>query len=460
MSKPVRTRFAPSPTGYLHVGGVRTALFSWLFARHHQGQFILRIEDTDVVRSTSESVAAILDGMAWLGLEADEGPYYQSQRMDRYTSVAQELLDKGLAYRCQCSVERLDKVREEQMQQGLKPRYDGHCRHLNVSADVPHVIRLATPQTGEVRFDDMVYGEIVVGNQELDDLVLVRQDGMPTYNFAVVIDDWDMDISHVIRGDDHINNTPRQIHIYQALGAPMPIFAHLPMILGADGKRLSKRHGAVSVMSFKEEGYLPQAVLNYLVRLGWSHGDQEIFSFDEMIQEFRLENVSRSACAFDYEKLKWLNQHYLKTLDPAHTKDEWMWHMREQGFDARLGPSWEQLAPLQTPRFKTMDELVAQSHYFYKDFDLNLDELTPFKTPEVETALKALIARFESLSEWEAPVIMATIKEVVQEHGLKIPALGQPMRLLLTETLSSPSIDATLALLGQERAISRLKKFF
>lgn len=460
MSKTVRTRFAPSPTGDLHVGGVRTALFSWLYAKHHQGQFILRIEDTDQVRSTTQSVAAILDGMAWLGLEADEGPYYQSQRLDRYREVAQSLLDKGLAYRCNCSVERLDKVREEQMQQGLKPRYDGHCRHANISKDEPHVLRLATPQSGEVRFEDMVYGEIVVGNQELDDLVLVRQDGNPTYNFAVVIDDWDMDITHVIRGDDHINNTPRQIHIYQALGAPLPIFAHLPMILGADGKRLSKRHGAVSVMSFKEDGYLPQALLNYLVRLGWSHGDQEIFSLEEMIASFHLSNVSRSACAFDYEKLKWLNQHYLKTLPAESTLDEWMWHMREQGFDAHMGPTWEALAALQAPRFKTMEELVAQSHYFYRDFVISPEVLTPFKTPEVMEAMKALIAQLTDISDWRAATIMGCIKDVVQAHGLKIPALAQPMRLLLTETLSSPSIDATLELLGKERAIGRLNNFF
>lgn len=460
MSKRVRTRFAPSPTGDLHVGGVRTALFSWLFAKHHQGQFILRIEDTDQVRSTTQSVAAILDGMAWLGLEADEGPYYQSQRLDRYREVAQTLLDKGLAYRCNCSVERLDKVREAQMAQGVKPRYDGHCRQANVSATEPHVLRLATPQTGEVRFDDMVYGEIVVSNQELDDLVLVRQDGNPTYNFAVVIDDWDMEITHVIRGDDHINNTPRQIHIYHALGAPLPIFAHLPMILGADGKRLSKRHGAVSVMSFKEDGYLPQALLNYLVRLGWSHGDQEIFSLEDMIASFDLTNISRSACAFDYEKLKWLNQHYLKSLPAAATLDEWMWHMREQGFDSRLGPTWDALAPVQAPRFKTMQELVAQSHYFYRDFDLNPEALLAFKTPEVKEAMNALVARFKELSDWQAANIMACIKDVVQVHGLKIPVLAQPMRLLLTETLSSPSIDATLALLGKEKTLNRLNKFF
>ena len=458
--KPVRTRFAPSPTGYLHVGGVRTALFSWLFAKHHHGEFILRIEDTDQVRSTTESVAAILDGMAWLGLEADEGPYYQSERMDRYRQVAQELLDKGQAYRCNCSHERLDAMREQQMSSGEKPRYDGHCRRLQVSADEPHVIRLATPQEGEVRFNDMVYGEIVIANQELDDLVLVRADGVPTYNFAVVIDDWDMQISHVIRGDDHINNTPRQIHIYQALNAPLPIFAHLPMILGEDGKRLSKRHGAVSVMSFKEEGYLPEALLNYLVRLGWSHGDQEIFSLEEMVKDFNLDHVSRSACAFDYDKLRWLNQHYLKHLPLEQTVSEWMWQMRAHGFDASKGPSWPELGALQASRFRTMLDLVEQSHYFYQDIHVAEEMLLPFRCEELDVAFKALMDALQQLQDWQAPAIMACIKQAAIDNQLKIPAIGQPMRLLLTGTLSSPSIDATAALLGHQRVLERLKRYF
>jgi glutamyl-tRNA synthetase len=457
--KKVRTRFAPSPTGYLHVGGVRTALFSWLFAKHHGGEFILRIEDTDRERSTTESVAAILDGMAWLGLEADEGPYYQSEGLHRYTEVAQSLLNQGKAYRCSCSVERLEALRAAQMQAGEKPRYDGHCRDANVSPDVAHVIRLATPKTGEVRFNDLVYGEIVVANQELDDLVLVRMDGIPTYNFAVVIDDWDMAISHVIRGDDHINNTPRQIHIYQALAAEQPIFAHLPMILGADGKRLSKRHGAVNVMSFREEGYLPQALLNYLLRLGWSHGDQELFSLEEMIQLFSLDHVSRSACSFDYDKLRWLNQHYLKTLSPETSVSEWMWQMRNRHFNPDQGPTWPELWSLQASRFKTMDELVAESHYFYEEIHVDGELLAPFASPEVRAAMQDLIQAFVGLVTWDAPSIMASIKQVALAHGLKIPALGQPMRILLTGTPSSPSIDATCALLGKKRVLERLGRF-
>jgi len=456
--KKVRTRFAPSPTGYLHVGGVRTALFSWLYARRHGGEFILRIEDTDKERSTTESVAAILDGMAWLGLDADEGPFYQSQRMSRYSEVAQLLLEQNLAYRCSCSHLRLDEMREQQMALGEKPRYDGHCRNANVSANESHVIRLATPKEGVIGFHDLVYGDIEVANSELDDLVLVRADGVPTYNFAVVIDDWDMEITHVIRGDDHINNTPRQIHIYHALNAPLPIFAHLPMILGPDGKRLSKRHGAVSVMSFREEGYLPEALLNDLVRLGWSHGDQEIFSIDEMIKDFDLEHVSRSACAFDYDKLRWLNQHYLKTLPYETTVAEWMWHMRNKGFEG--GPSWPELAPLQVSRFKTMLELVEQSHYFYEEITVPVDLLNVHRSEALATALKSLIAALSGLQDWQPASIMASIKEVASAHQLKIPTIGQPMRLLLTGTLSSPSIDATTAILGRERVVQRLEQYF
>ena len=350
-------------------------------------------------------------------------------------------------------------MREQQMADGLKPRYDGHCRDLNIGTDKPFVIRLATPQTGEVSFEDLVYGQIVVANQELDDLVLVRADGVPTYNFAVVIDDWDMEISHVIRGDDHINNTPRQIHIYHALKAPLPIFAHLPMILGSDGKRLSKRHGAVSVMSFREEGYLPQALLNYLVRLGWSHGDQEIFSLAEMISDFNLQHVSRSACSFDYDKLRWLNQHYLKTLAVEDSVSEWMWQMRAQGFDGSRGPTWPQLAPLQASRFKTMYDLVQQSHYFYEDIKIDEALFAEHCRPELKPVMQDLKQRFEALSSWEAPLIMTCIKETAQSHELKIPVIGQALRLLLTGTLSSPSIDATIALLGKDKVLQRLSKF-
>jgi glutamyl-tRNA synthetase len=458
--KAIRTRFAPSPTGYLHVGGLRTALFSWLYTRHHQGEFILRIEDTDRVRSTPESVDAILDGLSWLGIAADFPVIYQSERMHRYQEVAATLLENGHAYRCECSVERLDKLREAQMTAGEKPRYDGHCRDLKVNATTKHVLRLKTPTEGVVSFDDLVYGQIDVSNHELDDLVLIRTDGVPTYNFAVVVDDWDMEISHVIRGDDHINNTPRQIHIYHALSAPMPIFAHLPMILGPDGKRLSKRHGAVSVLNFKEEGYLPQALLNYLVRLGWSHGDQEIFSIEDMIKDFNLAHVSRSACSFDYDKLRWLNQHYLKTLPSPSSEDAFLFQMALKQLDVTKGPSWGQLQALQASRYKTMTELVAQSHYFYEDIHVLSEHLLDFKQKEVMAAMKDLLTAFEAIEDWQAPVLMATIKQIASQHELKIPSLGQPLRMLLTGTLSSPGIDATLELLGKNKALERIKTFF
>jgi len=455
----VRTRFAPSPTGYLHVGGVRTALFSWLYAKHFHGEFVLRIEDTDKARSTAESVAAIIDGMAWLNLEAHAGPIYQSQRFERYACVAQELIAKDFAYRCDCTVERLERVREEQIASGKKPRYDGHCRDKHVAAEVSHVIRFKTPYAGEVHFHDIVYGDITVANQELDDLVLVRTDGIPTYNFAVVIDDLDMSITHVIRGDDHINNTPRQIHIYRALKADVPIFAHLPMILGNDGKRLSKRHGAISILNFREEGYLPEALLNYLVRLGWSNGDQEIFSLEEMISKFNLEHVSRSACAFDYDKLRWLNQYYMKTLTPQATKTEWLWHMRKQNLEFKHGPTWEELAPVQAPRYKTMKELVTQSHYFYEEIAINYNELDAFASEALTNALHELVISFSQVKEWQANNINAAIKNILKVHDLKMPNLAQPLRLLVSGTLMTPSIDITLQLIGKERVINRIKRY-
>ncbi|STX49936.1 glutamate tRNA synthetase catalytic subunit [Legionella hackeliae] len=329
----VRTRFAPSPLVFT-CGRVRTALFSWLYARHHQGEFVLRIEDTDQERSTQESVQAILDGMEWLGLHWDEGPIYQTKRYDRYQEIAQMLLNEGKAYRCECSKERLEALREAQLAAKEKPRYDGCCRNKNLpESDNPYVIRFKNPHSGVVSFADEVYGDIHIDNCELDDLILVRSDGNPTYNFAVVIDDWDMNITHVIRGDDHINNTPRQINLFKALNAPIPVFAHLPMILGDDGKRLSKRHGAVSVLQFKELGFLPHALLNYLVRLGWSCGDQEIFSVEEMINLFDLKNVSRGVSSFNYEKLHWLNQHYQKSDAPKEVAKALQWHFEQRGID-------------------------------------------------------------------------------------------------------------------------------
>ena len=455
----VRTRFAPSPTGFLHVGGVRTALFSWLYARHHQGEFILRIEDTDKERSTTESVQAILDGMQWLGLDHDKGPFYQTDRYPRYTSVAQQLLDEGTAYRCYCSKERLEDLREAQLAAKEKPRYDGHCRLKNLPAgELPFVVRFKNPQSGDVSFSDEVYGDIQVANSELDDLVLLRSDGHPTYNFAVVVDDWDMEISHVIRGDDHINNTPRQINLYKALKAPIPIFAHLPMILGDDGKRLSKRHGAVSVMQYKELGFLPHALLNYLVRLGWSCGDQEIFSLEEMIAQFDLSHVSRGVSSFNYDKLYWLNQHYQKTDSPASVAKALEWHFIEQGIDVTQGPALVDLVAVQAERFKTLSELCDISRYFYQDtIEYDEDALKKHLRPVVLEPLTALYDRLCLLNDWQKDTLHQCIIDVSAEFSINMGKIAQPLRVAVTGSSMSPSIDVTLTLLGKKRVIERLE---
>ena len=364
-----RTRFAPSPTGYLHVGGARTALYAYLVARQQQGQFILRIEDTDVERSTAESVQAILDGMQWLGLDYDEGPFYQMQRMDRYAEVIQQLLDSGHAYRCYCTPEELDAMREQQRANNEKPRYDGRCRQRQDNPDdQPYVIRFKNPTDGMVAWDDLVKGRIEIANRELDDFIIARTDGTPTYNFTVVVDDWDMGITEVIRGDDHVNNTPRQINLFKALGAELPQYGHVPMILGEDGKRLSKRHGAVSVMQFRDMGYLPQALLNYLVRLGWSSGDQEVFGLEDMIKQFSLQNVSRSPAAFDSKKLNWLNQHYIKSLPVTQVAQALQWHYQQLDIDVAHGPDLVELIPLMAERVDTLQQLAEQTRYFYQDF--------------------------------------------------------------------------------------------
>ena len=336
----VRTRFAPSPTGYLHVGGARTALYSWLYAKHNNGEFVLRIEDTDLERSTPEATAAIIEGMEWLNLPWEHGPYYQTKRFDRYNQVIDEMIEQGLAYRCYCTKDRLEELRHTQEQNKEKPRYDRHCLHDHShSPDEPHVVRFKNPTEGSVVFDDAVRGRIEISNSELDDLIIRRTDGSPTYNFCVVVDDWDMGITHVVRGEDHINNTPRQINILKAIGAPIPTYAHVSMINGDDGQKLSKRHGAVSVMQYRDDGYLPEALINYLVRLGWGHGDQEIFSREEMINYFELDHVSKSASAFNTEKLQWLNQHYIRELPPEYVAKHLEWHYKDQGIDTTNGPA-------------------------------------------------------------------------------------------------------------------------
>ncbi|KTD66006.1 glutamyl-tRNA synthetase, catalytic subunit [Legionella santicrucis] len=454
----VRTRFAPSPTGYLHVGGVRTALFSWLYAKRHSGEFILRIEDTDQERSTQESVRAILDGMTWLGMDYDEGPFYQTKRYDRYNEVVQQLLNEGKAYRCECSKERLEALRESQLAAKEKPRYDGHCRNKNLPmSDAPFVIRFKNPNQGTVSFHDQVYGEIHVANSELDDLILIRSDGHPTYNFAVVIDDIDMNITHVIRGDDHINNTPRQINLFQALNAPIPVFAHLPMILGEDGKRLSKRHGAVSVLQFKELGILPHALLNYLVRLGWSHGDQEIFSIDEMIASFDLKNVSRGVSSFNYEKLYWLNQHYQKNDPVEDVAEALRWHFENEGIKLEQGPALTDLVTLQAERCKTLAEICQMSTYFYAD-SIEYDEAAVKKhlRPVVLEPLTALYERLKTVELWEKEHLQECINDISAQFDINMGKIAQPLRVAVTGSGMSPSIDMTLMLLGREKVLARL----
>lgn len=457
----VRTRFAPSPTGLLHIGGVRTALYSWLYARHHQGKFMLRIEDTDQERSTQASVQAIIEGMAWLGLHSDEELVFQTQRYPRYMEVVEHLLETNQAYRCTCSTERLEVLREQQLAAKQKPRYDGHCRDRQISAADcdSHVIRFRNPTQGVVQFQDQVYGSISVDNAELDDLIILRSDGHPTYNFAVVIDDWDMKITHVIRGDDHINNTPRQINLYRALQAPIPEFAHLPMILGEDGKRLSKRHGAVSVLEFKEEGFLPHALLNYLVRLGWSHGDQEIFSLAEMIADFDFSAVSRGVSGFNYDKLLWLNQHYIKHNSPQDIATVLKEYFTEIGIDTNQGPALSDVVMLQADRAKTLIELRDKSRYFYEeDVAYDAEALTTHLQPSAVDLLAKLKTRLQALTIWRRAEIQQCLKDLVKEAGIGFAQLAQPLRVAVTGSTMSPSIDATLELIGQARVLERLDK--
>jgi glutamyl-tRNA synthetase len=452
----VITRFAPSPTGYLHVGGARTALYCWLYARKMQGKFILRIEDTDVERSTQESVQAILDAMTWLELAYDEGPFYQTKRFDRYQQVVDQLLQEGKAYRCYCSKERLEQLRTTQMEKKEKPRYDGFCRDNSNKQDGSYVIRFRNPADGVVEFDDLVRGKLVFANTELDDLIIARSDGTPTYNFTVVVDDWDMHITHVIRGDDHINNTPRQINILRALGATPPLYAHVPMILGAEGKRLSKRHGAVSVMQYREEGFLPDALLNYLVRLGWSHGDQEVFSREEMINLFEIHDINRAPAAFNPEKLLWLNQHYIKHSSPDYVAKELAWHMQQLNIDTSHGPSLIDLIAVQADRVKTLREMAEKSRYFYLDIQYNEDAFNKCITPDILPALTEIRNELMKLNEWTKEAIHQVIVDIAERFTLKLGKIMPPVRVAVTGDTISPSIDITLCLLGREKTLARL----
>lgn len=455
----IKTRFAPSPTGYLHVGGVRTALFSWLYARKHGGKFVLRIEDTDLARSTQDSVNAILEGMTWLGLEYDEGPFYQTHRFERYNEVIGRLLDKGLAYRCDCSRERLETLREQQMARKQKPRYDGHCRSREVSPDVPHVIRFRNPTDGEAIFDDLIRGRVAVANVELDDLVIRRTDGSPTYNLSVVVDDHDMGISHVIRGDDHVNNTPRQVNMLRALDWDVPRYGHVPMILGSDGARLSKRHGAVSVMQYLQDGYLPEALLNYLVRLGWSHGDQEVFSVDEMIQLFELDAINRSPATFDTEKLRWLNQQYIKQADPARIAHLLASHLGARGIDPAAGPDPVAIIEAQRERAATLVELADISMFYYRDFDA-IDEKAAKKAfkGDADAVLDTVRTKLAALKQWQRDDLQQTVAETVAELGVGFGKVAMPLRVAVTGGAPSPDLDLTLFLVGRDATIRRIDR--
>lgn len=458
----VRTRFAPSPTGFLHIGGARTALFSWAYARKHGGKFILRIEDTDVARSTPEAVQAILDGMRWLGLDWDEGPFYQMQRMERYKEVIQKLLDEGKAYHCYASREELDAMREQQMAAGIKPRYDGRWRPepgkvLPLPPEgVQPVIRFRNPLTGQVAWDDLVKGRIAIANEELDDLIIARADGTPTYNFCVVVDDWEMGITHVIRGDDHVNNTPRQINMLNALGAAIPQYAHLSMILGDDGQKLSKRHGAVSVMQYDDDGYLPEAVLNYLARLGWSHGDDEIFSMAQFCQWFDLDHITPSAAQFNTEKLNWLNAHYIKQANVADLVRDVTHRLTSMGMPVLEGPGLADVIMLYRERVSTLNELAQSIAYFYSKPAIDPAALEKHLTPDIMPVMDALASQLETI-EWTVPFIHAALENAVTSNGLKFPKVAMPLRVMLTGIAQSPSIDAVMALLGRKEVLARVK---
>jgi len=453
------TRFPPSPTGDLHIGGARTALYSWLYARQHDGKFILRIEDTDLERNSEKSVNAIIDGMNWLGLDYDEGPIYQTDRFDRYKEVIQQMLDEGKAYYCDCSPEELEAVREQQRVNKEKPKYNGKCRERD---DVPvagSVVRFKNPLEGDVVIHDRVKGDIVINNRELDDLIIARPNGVPTYNLTVVVDDIDMQMSHVIRGDDHINNTPRQINLFLALNAKLPEFGHVPMILGDDGKRLSKRHGAVGVIQYRDDGFIPQALLNYLLRLGWSHEEQEIFSREEMIDLFKLDNVNVAASTFNTKKLIWVNEQYIKTLPAEELAEHLQWHLDNQNLDVSNGPAIIDVIEAHRDRAKTLKELAETIRYYYEDFT-EYDEKAAKKNFKTATPgiLQNLLDKFSQVTEWNTDTIESVINACCEELELGMGKVGPALRVAVTGTAMSPSLDVTLNLIGKERCIERIEK--
>lgn len=464
MTAAIRTRFAPSPTGFLHIGGVRTALFSWAYARKNHGQFVLRIEDTDLERSTPESVQAILDGMTWVGLTHDEGPFYQTHRFDRYKAVIQQLLNEDKAYYCYCSKEELDALREGQMARGEKPRYDHRWRPEpgknlpTPPSDVKPVVRFKNPKTGSVVWQDQVKGRIEISNEELDDLIIARPDGSPTYNFCVVVDDWDMGITHVIRGDDHVNNTPRQINILEALGAPLPLYAHLPMILREDGLKMSKRRDAVSVVDYAGMGILPEALLNYLARLGWGHGDDEFFTLDQFVEWFSLEAVSPSPSRFDKEKLLWLNQQHMKAADNAHLALLITPFLERDGIHPTQGPALEKVIGLLKERVNNLVDLAKSAVMFYQQ--TSADEQTKAKHLSADdiARMKRLATSFSLVEQWDTETLAALFKTFASEEGVKMGQIGMPLRAAVFGTTQTPSVDATLALLGKQETLARLAK--
>ncbi len=459
MSK-LRVRFAPSPTGYLHVGGARTALFNWLYARHSGGTFILRIEDTDTERSTHESVDAILQGMAWLGLECDEGPFYQSDNFPLYKQHVQMLLEQGKAYRCWCSQEELEAKRNVALAEGRKPKYDGTCRNCQEqSLDRPHVIRFKAPEVGETAFEDLIKGRISFPNAELDDLIIQRTDGTPTYNFCVVIDDALMRISHVIRGDDHVNNTPRQIQLYDAMGYPVPVFAHVPMILGSDKTRLSKRHGATSVMAYRDMGYLPEALNNYLVRLGWSHGDDEIFSVEEMITKFDIANVGRSPSVFNPDKLNWLNAHYIKHADPLRLAELLKPHLEKRGVVSTVVPALATVVATLQERAQTLEEMADRALFYYQSPVLyDQAALKKFEKAHLASVYESVVLALKDVKPACAADVDGLFKQLCKTNGWKMPQVGQPVRIALSGGTQAPGIGDIVMTLGIDETIARIER--
>jgi len=451
----MKSRFAPSPTGYLHIGGARTALFAWLWSKKNNGKFVLRIEDTDRERSTQASVDAILQGMAWLGLDYDEGPIYQTDRFDRYFEVIEQLLANGSAYYCECTKERLENLREKKIAAGEKAKYDGYCREKNLSSGV---VRFLNPDEGKVSFRDHVKGDIEIANAELDDLIIARADGTPTYNLTVVVDDHDMGIDCVVRGDDHINNTPKQINLYAALNWDLPTFAHVPMILGGDGARLSKRHGAVNVLAYRDEGFLPEALLNYIVRLGWSYGDQEIFSQAEMIDLFDLKSINKAPASFNQDKLIWLNQSYIKSSENSELVKHLQYHLNQLSLDLADGPRIEDVIESLRDRSKSLVEMAESCVMFYQDFDVFDDkQARKLFNCQSQGIVDALYSKLLSLENWSAENIHSVIKEICDQQGVGFGKVGQPFRLALSGDGKAGSIDTCAELIGKHRTLARLQ---